>query len=61
MVGRASTDIIKTGGYKVSALEIERLIREVRGVVDTAVVGVPCDALGGTHCCRGSHIRTRCE
>ena len=46
MMGRASTDIIKTAGYKVSALEIEECIRSVEGVMDAAVVGVNCDELG---------------
>lgn len=41
LLGRASTDIIKTGGYKVSALEIEEAIRSVAPVRDCAVVGVP--------------------
>ncbi len=46
MLGRESTDIIKTGGYKVSALEIEGCIRNVEGVIDTAVVGVQCEDFG---------------
>lgn len=46
MVGRASADIFKTGGYKVSAVEVEEGIRECPGVVDVAVVGVPDRALG---------------
>ncbi len=38
--GRSSVDIIKTGGYKVSALEIEDVIRKHPGVSDCAVVGL---------------------
>ena len=41
ILGRASTDILKTGGEKVSALEIEDVLRERRDVLDCAVVGVP--------------------
>ena len=40
MLGRTSTDIIKTGGYKVSALEIEEALRAHPAVADCAVVGV---------------------
>jgi malonyl-CoA/methylmalonyl-CoA synthetase len=41
LLGRRSTDIIKTGGYKVSALEIEEVLREHPAVAECAVVGVP--------------------
>ena len=40
ILGRSSTDIIKTGGYKVSALEIEEALREHPAVRECAVVGV---------------------
>jgi malonyl-CoA/methylmalonyl-CoA synthetase len=40
ILGRSSVDIIKTGGYKVSALEIEEALREHPSVKDCAVVGV---------------------
>jgi len=40
ILGRASVDIIKTGGYKVSALEIEDLLRESPELADCAVVGI---------------------
>lgn len=40
MLGRASSDIIKTGGYKVSALEIENVLRACSHVKDCSVVGV---------------------
>jgi malonyl-CoA/methylmalonyl-CoA synthetase len=39
ILGRQSTDIIKTGGYKVSALEIEETIRTHPLVIEVAVVG----------------------
>ncbi|KAK6531876.1 hypothetical protein TWF694_003041 [Orbilia ellipsospora] len=39
--GRKSVDIIKSGGYKISALEIEReILANVAGVKEVAVVGV---------------------
>ncbi|XP_036780163.2 malonate--CoA ligase ACSF3, mitochondrial isoform X1 [Manis pentadactyla] len=39
--GRTSVDIIKSGGYKVSALEVERLLLAHPSIADVAVVGVP--------------------
>jgi malonyl-CoA/methylmalonyl-CoA synthetase len=40
ILGRRSVDIIKTGGYKVSALEIEAVLREHPSISDCAVVGL---------------------
>ncbi|HEX8692896.1 MAG TPA: acyl-CoA synthetase [Longimicrobium sp.] len=40
LLGRSSVDIIKTGGYKVSALEIEEVLRAHPAVAECAVVGV---------------------
>ena len=40
ILGRASIDIIKSGGYKISALEIEAELRDHPQVEDCAVVGV---------------------
>ena len=40
ILGRSSVDIIKTGGYKVSALEIEEVLRTHPDIRDCAVVGV---------------------
>jgi malonyl-CoA/methylmalonyl-CoA synthetase len=40
ILGRESVDILKTGGYKVSALEIEETLREHPAVRECAVVGV---------------------
>jgi malonyl-CoA/methylmalonyl-CoA synthetase len=39
--GRKSVDVIKTGGEKVSALEVEGLLRTHPSIIDCAVVGVP--------------------
>ncbi|MBI2949930.1 MAG: AMP-binding protein [Verrucomicrobia bacterium] len=41
ILGRASVDILKSGGYKISALEIEEVLREHPAVREVAVVGVP--------------------
>lgn len=46
ILGRASADILKTGGYKVSALEIEDVLRLHPAVSDAAVVGLPDDEWG---------------
>lgn len=40
ILGRMSVDIIKTGGYKVSALEIEEVLRNHPDIQECAVVGV---------------------
>lgn len=40
ILGRESVDIIKSGGYKISALEIEEVLREHPLVEQCAVVGV---------------------
>ncbi len=40
ILGRRSVDIIKTGGYKVSALEIEAVLCEHPSIRDCAVVGL---------------------
>lgn len=41
IAGRKSADIIKTGGEKVSALEVEREMLALPEVAECAVVGVP--------------------
>ncbi|MGQ0704465.1 MAG: acyl-CoA synthetase [Gemmatimonadales bacterium] len=40
ILGRSGTDIIKTGGYKVSALEIEEELRAHPAIAECAVVGI---------------------
>jgi malonyl-CoA/methylmalonyl-CoA synthetase len=41
ILGRSSVDILKTGGEKISALEIEGVMLTHSGVRECAVVGVP--------------------
>ena len=41
ILGRTNLEILKTGGHKVSALEIEEALRAHPGVAECAVVGVP--------------------
>ncbi|KAI8491118.1 Acyl-CoA synthetase member 3, mitochondrial [Branchiostoma belcheri] len=40
ILGRTSVDIIKSGGYKISALDVERHLLAHDGIADCAVVGV---------------------
>ncbi|MDE2803413.1 MAG: acyl-CoA synthetase [Chloroflexota bacterium] len=40
ILGRSSVDIIKTGGYKVSALEVEDVLREHPDIAECAVVAM---------------------
>jgi len=46
ILGRASIDIIKSGGYKISALDIEREILGLQYVSEAMVVGVEDDEFG---------------
>ncbi|HEU4576754.1 MAG TPA: AMP-binding protein [Polyangiaceae bacterium] len=46
ILGRTSVDIIKSGGYKLSAIEIEEQLRGHPWVNDVAVLGVPDDTWG---------------
>jgi malonyl-CoA/methylmalonyl-CoA synthetase len=46
ILGRKSQDIIKSGGYKISALEIEEVLRQHPQVKDASVVGLPDDEWG---------------
>jgi malonyl-CoA/methylmalonyl-CoA synthetase len=50
LLGRTSVDIIKTGGFKVSALEIEEVLRQHPGVADCAVVALPDETWGERVC-----------
>lgn len=46
ILGRKSVDIIKSGGYKISALEIEKEILECPDILDVSVIGLNCPSLG---------------
>lgn len=46
IMGRMSVDILKSGGYKLSALEIEEVLLQHPQVIQCAVVGIP-DATWG--------------
>jgi len=46
ILGRTSVDILKSGGEKLSALEIEDVLREHPDIADVAVVGLPDDTWG---------------
>ena len=60
ILGRQSVDIIKTGGYKVSALEIEEVLRTHPAVAECAVVGVE-DAEWGERICAAVEPRRGSE
>ena len=46
IVGRASVDLIKSGGYRIGAGEVEDALLAHPGVREAAVVGMPHDDLG---------------
>lgn len=46
ILGRDSIDIIKSGGYKISALEIEEVLREYPAIQDCSVIGIPDEEWG---------------
>lgn len=46
ILGRNSQDIIKSGGYKISAIEIEEVLRQYPGVADASVIGLPDEEWG---------------
>ena len=46
ILGRDSVDIIKSGGYKISALEIEDVLLRNDKIKECAVVGIPDDKWG---------------
>jgi malonyl-CoA/methylmalonyl-CoA synthetase len=60
ILGRLSVDIIKTGGYKVSALEIEEVLRTHPAIQDCAVVGV-MDAEWGERVCAALVLQPECH
>ena len=46
ILGRNSVDIIKSGGYKISALEIEEVLRTHSAIKECGVVGIPDEEWG---------------
>jgi malonyl-CoA/methylmalonyl-CoA synthetase len=46
IMGRNSVDMIKSGGYKISALEIEEELRKYNAIEDCAVVGIENEEWG---------------
>jgi malonyl-CoA/methylmalonyl-CoA synthetase len=46
LVGRRSTDLIKSGGYRIGAGEVENALLEHDAVAEAAVTGEPDDDLG---------------
>ena len=59
ILGRTSVDIIKTGGFKVSALEVEEVLRTHPCIDQCSVVGVP-DAEWGERVCAAVVVRAGC-
>ncbi len=54
IMGRSSIDIIKSGGYKLSALEIEGVLLTHEDIREVAVIGVE-DETWGSRCCRNRY------
>ncbi|XP_073397026.1 malonate--CoA ligase isoform X2 [Physcomitrium patens] len=46
ILGRTSVDIVKSGGYKLSALEIEAVLLQHPAISECAVIGVPDKTYG---------------
>jgi malonyl-CoA/methylmalonyl-CoA synthetase len=46
LLGRTSVDVLKSGGYKLSALEIEDALRDHPAIAELAVVGLPDEVWG---------------
>jgi len=46
ILGRKSIDIIKSAGFKISALEVERELLEHENIAEVAVVGLPSEEFG---------------
>ena len=46
ILGRENVDIIKSAGYKMSALEIERVFMQMEDIAEIAVVGVSSSYFG---------------
>ena len=59
ILGRKSGDIIKSGGYKISALEIEDVLREHPDIRECAVVGI-ADPEWGERVVVAAEVREGC-
>ena len=46
ILGRASVDVIKSAGFKLSALEVERALLAHESIEEVAVVGIESEAFG---------------
>merc|ERR1711862_587504 len=46
ILGRNSVDIIKSGGFKISALEVESVLLQHPQISQVAVVATPCETWG---------------
>jgi malonyl-CoA/methylmalonyl-CoA synthetase len=46
ILGRRSVDVLKSGGYKISALDIEAILLEHDLIAECAVVGIPDEEYG---------------
>lgn len=46
IVGRESIDMIKSGGYRIGAGEVEAALLDHPSIAETAVIGIPDDDLG---------------
>jgi malonyl-CoA/methylmalonyl-CoA synthetase len=51
LLGRSSVDILKSGGHKISALEIEEVLRTHPAIVECVIVGVEDEEWGQRVCC----------
>jgi acyl-CoA synthetase (AMP-forming)/AMP-acid ligase II len=46
ILGRSSVDVLKSGGYKISAIDVENALLAAPGVAEAAVVGIPDSVYG---------------
>jgi malonyl-CoA/methylmalonyl-CoA synthetase len=56
LLGRSNVDILKSGGHKISALEIEEVLRAHPAIAECVVVGVE-DAEWGQRVCCAAELR----
>jgi malonyl-CoA/methylmalonyl-CoA synthetase len=57
LLGRSSVDILKIGGHKISALEIEEVLRGHPAIAECVIVGVE-DVEWGQRVCCAAELRT---